>query len=410
MPSSIDSRPPRRAGPKDYLEEPYRVFFPLGALWAFVGVNFWVGKAFLPAMEEMSTKVHVWVQVYGFAWSFVVGFLATAIPRITRTSLIGKVELALLLIFSESAVALVCVERYLAAHGVFLAALATLLVCLARRFAKGKRMLPASFVFVPFGFLSALAGTVSLVLVYSGFRWRAAELITLANNLLFQGLLLFLLLGVGGFIIRSILGWGTQLPIKPGQHPDFAKARKPELAACILGAVILFGSFAIESFVHDVAGSALKAMVVSAFCIGMLKVHRRPRSGKLTAHWLRAAMILMTAGFWGEALLSPQYRLAFLHLAFIGGYGLAIVAVATRVVFSHAGCGHLLDAPHRAFSTAATLMTVGLVARFTIDFFPMDATRHLAYAGLIWTGGLVVWVVCVLRAVTRVPVDVESKS
>jgi uncharacterized protein involved in response to NO len=62
--------------------EPFRLFFPLGVLLAWVGIGHWLLYA-IGATATYSCQLHGLVQVQGFLMAFAFGFLWTAIPRRT---------------------------------------------------------------------------------------------------------------------------------------------------------------------------------------------------------------------------------------------------------------------------------------------------------------------------------------
>src|SRR5215467_7577450 len=68
-----------------HLREPYRVFFPLGILFGLAGVAIWPIYSF-GLTATYSGRAHALVQIYGFLYAFIAGFLLTAVPRFTGTS------------------------------------------------------------------------------------------------------------------------------------------------------------------------------------------------------------------------------------------------------------------------------------------------------------------------------------
>ena len=393
-----DKSETQRASWATFIEEPFRIFFPLGAVCSFLGIFFWVLREFDWAFQEVSTKVHVWIQIYGFMMSFITGFLCTAIPRFTRTAHISGHEVLLLFGLISVSVVSVLREAYHVAHGCFLAAIVSLAVILGVRGVRKKRRMPETFIFIPFALLCAVSGSLAVNLVIWGSRWKTAELYTLGSNLLFQGFIMFLLLGIGGFLIRSILGWAPALPSSADEQPK-VPARSSRGWFHILCAVGILLSFPLEVFFNNELGLGLRASLVTLEAVVQMKVHRRPVGGKLTAYWLLAAVWLMIIGLWGAALCPIQYRLSFMHLCFGGGFTLSVFSIATRVIFNHGGYGHLLHGNYLPFTITVVLLSVGLGTRVVAPFIPEMYTRHLAYAGLTWCLGLLVWCSTILPKV-----------
>ena len=214
-----------------------------------------------------------------------------------------------------------------------------------------------------------------------------------------QGMMLLFLMGVGGFLIKSILH--VNAPQGPGVEVRTQRALRGQwiLFSCVSIAVLL--SYVIEAFWLAKAGAALRAAVVTAVCIWQIGIGRWPRSGKLTAVTLWCGLWLMIIGLWGEAALSETYRLAFRHLTLMGGFAYSIFAVATRVILSHAGQHKLLEHRYWPFTTASVLMCIGLVTRFMVEFYPMHALHHLGYAAGAWGCGVLVWSATILPFALR---------
>ncbi|MCE9612775.1 MAG: NnrS family protein [Lentisphaerae bacterium] len=380
------------------MDEPYRLFFPLGVLWAVLGVGFWILKGHVPFMEPVSTKVHVWLQVYGFMGCFVIGFLGTAIPRFADARYLRPWEVLALLAGSTLTCLAVLGQLFLLAHMAFSATLLLLGAFLLLRMMDHHSPLPVTFLFVPCGLLAALLGSLLQAAVLLGVDWNVQ---TFASNLLFQGFIIFLVMGVGGFLIRSLLGGAPPSPAD-APHRDAGWARFAH-EACAVG---VFGSFWLEAYVSRGWGAGLRALLVTLEVVWQMRIDRLPRSGKLGAHWLRLALWLLLAGLWGDAVIAPRfplYRLAMLHLCFVGGFSMVTLAIATRVILSHTGAMHLLQRQYRPFAVAQTLLLLGLLARFGADFVPARYHQHLLYAAAFWLSGLLVWCVFVLARVLAAP-------
>ena len=375
--------------------EPFRIFFFLGALCCLIGTAFWPLKSYGIAFAEVSTKFHVWIQIYGFMTCFVVGFLGTAIPHVTQSRPFSWGELLTLLGLQCAIILLLTLGRYFYAHLCHLSMIVVLVGILSLRVARRKRTLPDSFILIPFAFLSLMLGCTLHLLLYLGVRWRSVELTQLSQNLIFQGFLSFLIVGVGGFLFRGTFGW----PQFPGQRtslPDAPMPRALPLPLHLVCGVGLLCSFPVESFLHDRLGLFLRAVAVSIEVFGQLRAHRQPTSGRMAAGWIRWGMILLVLGFWGALIAPGEYRLPFLHLCFAGGFGITTFAVATWIIFNHGGYEHLLTRRHRPLTTALVFFMIALACRLPAEFLPNGYESHLAYAGLFWAGGVMIWASSVL--------------
>lgn len=376
--------------------EPFRIFFPLGALSALIGVGYWPLKVFGIAFIDTPSQVHSYLQIQGFMFAFITGFIATALPRLTETKTVTLGELSLLVVNFLTTVCLILTKNFDKAAVSYLTNLLILIFILANRFRLRKRNPPPSFVFLPFAFISAVFGALCLIEFYWDILGLSLYCYDIGVALSFQGFILFLVIGVGGFLIRSILGWAPPLPVGPSDALAYGSARKLAIFLHILAGAAILAGFFIEAFWSRGVGLGLRAFVISAECMGLIKIHRKPISGKLSAKILQIALWFLVIGYGLATLLPPQYSLAVLHLIFVGGFSATTLAVATRVVLSHCGYSSLLRSGWMPFSVALLLILCAALVRFSADFFPKYFDHHLAYAAFLWLLGLIVWSVFVL--------------
>src|SRR4249919_324641 len=86
----------RRPAPRVSLpltEEPFRVFFPTGALLGTAGVSLWV-LYYCGVAIPYPNVTHARLMIEGFMASFIFGFLGTAGPRLTSAPPFSPAELA----------------------------------------------------------------------------------------------------------------------------------------------------------------------------------------------------------------------------------------------------------------------------------------------------------------------------
>ena len=361
------------------LREPYRVFFPLGILFGLAGVAIWPLYSF-GVTSTYSGRSHALVQIFGFLYAFIAGFLLTAVPRFTGTeppSRVAQYGLAGVLFLAVAA-------SELRAFGIgtasFLAAHLILLVLLATRFARRKQDPPPTFVLVG---LALLAGAVGACLI-AAVAWELvpAEWDLLGKRLLTEGMVMLLVLGIGGFLGPRLLGY-AEVP-KHGA-PVSGDPRIPAIAG-----IIIFVSILIE-YGFDVGAMAyVRAAVVSLVMIGSLRLWRQPAK-KTTVSWtIWIAHWMIAIGVWVVAA-APKYRADFLHLVFVGGFSLLILAIGTRVTLSHGG--YDLSAETRSWPVriGLTLALIATLARVGAPFAASTYFNHLMWAALLWMAGMVVW-------------------
>lgn len=376
-------------------EEPFRVFFPLGLIAGLVGLLLW--PLFLWQMwESYPGVVHARLMVEGFMGAFIFGFLGTAGPRLLGSRHLSFAEVATLLGLHVAALATHLAGYTQAGDVVFFVLLLGFAVSLGRRFVAAEELPPPNFVLVGCGLLSALVGTGFLILGHGNAAF--AQLYVLGGLLLNQGFVLLPVLGVGVFLFPRFLG----VPF----GPEFEEMRKLTpwwtRKALLAGgcALLMVGSFVWETFGYVREAGAARFVFATLYIAtqmpAVLGFGPCPFLGKC----VRASTWMLLLGLLWPVLL-PLYRVAGLHLIFIGGFMLVTFTVATRVMLGHSGQSHLFRRPLPFLTTAAVLLVVGLIARIAADFMPSVAGRnsHLVYAALLCIAAGVLWGV---RLVPRV--------
>ena len=380
-----DTQPvPPTAGISPWRSEPFRVFFPLGVLLAWIGVGHWLLYA-TGAAATYSCRFHGLVQMQAFMMAFAIGFLLTALPRRTQTQPVTRMEmvalLAALVIFACAAIG----EHWVIAETAYAALFALLIEFALRRFLKGGvgRRPPAAFVLLPIAALNGMGGAVLIA---------AAE----ANNVTpWSGHLGVLMVEQGVFLCLAVGVGSLVLPLMSGMPPPADLGSAPRetwkaIAYAFAGAAI-FASLVIEQLGFERSGPILRAIVVSVG-LGLGGGAWRP-PGKPGAHrklvWL--AVWLMPVGLIVSALW-PDYRVPALHILYIGGFSLMVFGVATHVALSHFNMEQLgLGRPPAVIVLGAAVL-IALCARLAADYSDTYFV-HLGWAAAAWILGSAVWLI-----------------
>src|SRR5690606_34712427 len=90
------------------------------------------------------------------------------------------------------------------------------------------------------------------------------------------------------------------------------------------------------------------------------------------------------AGGWLLAAWFQPLRIGMLHLMFIGGAGLLMLAAATRVILGHNDRHDRLTSPLRWFHALWALVLFTAATRLTSDFVLKVRISHFIYAALLW--------------------------
>jgi uncharacterized protein involved in response to NO len=366
--------------------EPFRIFFPLGLFLGAIGVALWPlfvwhAIGFYPA------QAHVRLMIEGLMGSFIIGFLGTAGPRLLDASPLIAAEACLLLVLQIASALLHLAQRQTAGDIVFLTLLLVFVGMMAKRAGARNDLPPPQFVLVLFGLLNAIAGIFVITAAKSLTNGSFTN--QLGTLMLNEGFVLFPILGVGAFFFPKLLG---------GAKPEPTDLRiattlwiKRAMIAALIGAVIWI-SFVLEAHAWIRTAALVRGLTTLIYFVRQGHLLEKPSGPPFLAQCFRLGALLLVAGLLFPAVL-PGYRLANLHLTFIGGFSVILFTVSTRVIIGHAGQSHLFRKRLRFLVTALTLLVIAMVARVGADFIPTARNSHLVYAALIWLLAATAWAV-----------------
>ena len=378
--------------------DPYRIFFPLGIALGAAGVSIWP-LYYYGLTEGYSGRAHAFVQTDGFLYAFIAGFLLTAIPRFTGTeppSLITQYVLAAIVVISSAAFEL---QFFTIGQTGFLIAQFALIAMAVRRFMHRHQDPPETFTLVGLGLICGALGAV----INAGMAWNliAPTRDLLGKRLLTEGMVLLLVLGIGGFLGPRLLGFaqlpqftplGAQLP---GQIAQRALIYKTSGLAIVLSLIAEYG-FGMNMMAF------VRAAVVSFVILYTVQPWRLPavRTTLAWCVWLAHWFVILAV--WLVAAL-PRYRIDFLHVLFIGGFTLLILAIGTRVTLSHGG--HGLAQEKRSWPLRIGLATglIAMLARIGAPFAGFTYFAHLAWAAFFWIGGMLFWGFYLVKLLRKAP-------
>jgi uncharacterized protein involved in response to NO len=367
--------------PSRWRAEPFRVFFPLGVLFAWVGVGHWLLYA-LGVTATYSCQLHGLVQMQAFLMAFALGFLWTAVPRRTATAPPSATEMAAASVALVVTTAAATAERWIVAEVAYAALFLLLLAFAMRRFvgSGARRRPPANFVLIPLGILHGLAGAAFMVAaLLPGGR---ASFMGLGRLLVEQGVFLCFAVGVGGLVLPLIGG------APPPPDLDAAPGEAWKAVAFGAAGVMIAATLVAEHLGAERAGPLVRAAVVAAG-IAAGGAWRPPAKPGLHRRLVWLAMWLIPAGLAGAGLW-PMYRVAALHVLFVGGFSLLAFAIATHVAFAHLGLEALALGRPPAVVVLAVTFVLAMLARVAADA-SHTYFAHLGWAAATWIAGSAVW-------------------
>ncbi len=382
------------------IREPYRLFFPLGCLSALIGVGYWVLFS-LKVVPDYMPDSHSSLQMQVFVHFFILGFLTTAMPRLTGTVSAQPGEVFHMALCVVGQACLLLTKQIFAAHVLFGWTLVALVIFIAQRLKSRSSGAaggpPPEFVWLPFAMLTAWLGM--------GLEWAiqikilSMEWLLIAKKMVEQGWVLGVICGVGGFLAPRLMGTFRTPSLT---NPSAQKTRKFILHAT-LGFLFLI-SFLMEGY-SVMMGLGLRATVVSIALLYSLNGLAWPKATEFYARLIWFSFLSILIGLWANVFFLKYASLA-LHVLTIGGISLMIFAVATMVVLTHQGRPELLRKRLPILWLVAGATLVSLSLRVGAVF---DASRYFMWmgiAGSIWSVAVFIWLLWMLPKVIH-PVNPE---
>lgn len=348
-----------------FQKNPYSLFFSLGTIGLFMGLSVWVIYGFLSADFYLG-RMHAHYMVGIFLLSFVIGFLMTAIPRMSGAPGTSKKELIVQLIPMLSATfwgAFETQEKLF--FGSIVVALIVLFIFCFRRIATSPNVVPDVFPFVIISLLSGLVGAILFILDFP----------EIGGRLFYMNMILGLCVGVGARLIPMILGTGCTKPYGVKEM-------------WLIG-LLLVGSSFIEIYVNESYGNLLRFLLILVVFFRYWTVQRSSGFHSSVSWGVRIAAVSILFGTMGLWLV-PQYRLEALHLLFISGFGLLTLMVASRVILAHGNHNLSLEIKNLFIKIPIGLIILASATRISAVFVN-GYQRHLGYAALVFLVAVLVW-------------------
>lgn len=370
-------------------EEPFRIFFPIGAFLAVLGVSLWP-LYYAGWITEYPSILHARLMVEGFMASFIIGFLGTAGPRITSAPHFTRFEVLVLLTLDLLAAGLHVGGSHRAGDFVFAACLVTFAVVLGKRFWQRADSPPPNFALVALGLLNGLIGALLLALYHDKFY---AAPYRIGASLLEQGFVLLPILGVGPFLLARLLNISRtdDLPESRALPPGWM----PRAAFALAIGLTIDATFVGEALDWPTAAGWVRVGAAMVYLMARMPWRGRSFLGNCMRAGLAAIVVGLAAG-----ALGPQYRIGALHILFISGFSFIILTVSIRVVFGHSGNAHLFERRLPFFVVAGALLFLAMISRYVADVASTARTVHLVSAALLWITAALIWMVKVLPKVT----------
>jgi len=384
--------------------EPFRLFFPLGVLMGSWGVGQWLFLS-LGWISSSLGFYHSSVQSLVYMNCFIIGFLTTALPRFTATRQATGWEISSFFFLIIGMLLFLSLQEWVIAEILFAVWLIALmrfaLVRVTRRpkTTDGPKP-PLELIWVPFGVFNGITGVAASVLGQMGVLppWSLKA----GRDMMEQGFLLSVVVGIGGFLIPRLLGTYRRAQ----EHEQACEVPQEERKAysLIIYAVcmaMIFVSFWLEGLGFAGIAYALRALAVT-IVYSMTGIFKFVRGCDLYARLIWVSAWMVAIGYWLAAIFS-NYGVIMLHITFIGGFSLMTFSVASMVILSHSGEGARLKRPLWILWMVGLGIGAAMVQRIMVAFFPDQYMQILGIAAALWIMAAFGWLAYMLPFIFRVP-------
>ena len=355
--------------------EPYKILFPLGAFFAILASLLWFVFS-VGFINFYPKSAHSNLMFFGFLWSFIAGFLMTAIPKMTKTNLAKpfEVSIAFLLIVSQAFLNLHNQLRISVA--LFFVQVAMLLFFGAARVIKSGKIPFVGFIFLPVGMLQAMLGAVLYLLDFEVAK-------NFAYLLYGEALIFNLILGLGSRLIPVI----SRVP--NAISPDVRSKKELWLAPIAVLFLLNVGIW-LQLFGFTDSGAGLKFLAILAAAIFQLSLLKKPLVFSMLGLGIKAAVTLMLLGQF-MSLSHFGYGLAAMHLVYIGGFALLTIMISFRVILAHGAQDIGYEISSKRIGCISFVIALAAILRFIGMFnysspYISASILLLILAMLLWLG------------------------
>jgi hypothetical protein len=385
----------------NYTRASINVFLLLAGLFLLYGLSLWI-VAFLAPGSPYPGRAHADVLTSVYSTTALLAVLFYALPRHwcvpgLRPLFIGLFLLNAFALFVSASISPPV------ALSLFVMLNSGALVFVVRRIPLRAGARIGSYTYVIIALLASISGGCLSLLVAldsvgeSWWFWRQ-----IADGIQFLGAPVLLLIGLSGQLLN---------PQRSEERPDTEEA-SPYWLKVLLALAFLLTFFLGAKAVPDVPwylDSQHLAYVFRALFFGWIALTElnpfasvaanSERDGKHESkpRWRYAKSIYFTLGFMFFGMLLPaiwmEYRIAFEHMIFVGGYVWFVVALISEALFGGetSQSNSLWFKRKKQRNWFVVLMFLGLSTRVTSDIWTGSRPFHLAVASLCVIAALIIW-------------------
>lgn len=349
---------------------PYHFFFPLGLLNAILAVGVWFVQN-LGWLDSPAILIHSKLIMGGFLWSFIIGFLMTAVPRMTGTRSTNGVEyvLASTLLLGQTLFSWQVDARLFYANQIVL--ILFIVIYGIRRIIQRTKAMPIFFSHVG----------IAMVLALLGACYHSIGNSFMGIHLYHVGTVLLLVLGIGSRFFSFLSG----LP------SVFENITSSSARIMFHGAGILMGGLLFLAGKGMPASYFGMSLLSLAYLFLFWQVQRPSGRSSALKYGVRIVAAMIPLSFF-LTWLQPLMFITWFHLLFISCFGLITFSVATRVTLAHGAYSLELEMKSPALWWLVYFLVFGTSFRVIYGFLGgLWKTSCLHLAATFWIFAVMSW-------------------
>jgi uncharacterized protein involved in response to NO len=134
-----------------------------------------------------------------------------------------------------------------------------------------------------------------------------------------------------------------------------------------LTGLVIWSSFLLKALTWTRLAAVVRGLTTLVYFVTQGHLLERPSGPPFLAQCFRLGALLLVVRLFLPAVL-PAFRVANLHLTFIGGFTIILFTVSTRVILGHSGQSHLFQKRLRFLIASLALLILAMLARVSADF------------------------------------------
>lgn len=341
---------------------------------ASVGLLLWLGF-YAGFVKIYPVRPHANIMFFAFLFSFIMGFLMTAVPKMTQSTLASKFEIFLALILCGTQIFFSLVSEPLFSVYIFALQLIFILYFILQRILKEKKVPFVGFIFFPFAFSLAFFG-IFWTLFFSPENFKYFYILS------GEAFVLNLICGVGARLVPVICRTPTAL------NPDQI-AKDSKYLEFFIYALLLNITYLMEFYNYTQLAYSLRIAFLILFSIFKFNILQKPLQRTIVGIGLQVSALSLILGYL-LVVLNQVSALAGMHIVYIGGFSLLTLMVASRVSIAHSRRSLNLEINSKPLLATVALFVLAAILRYCINIYsPIPLFLFAAFAFLIalwnWT-------------------------